>query len=473
MAEVWDPAGIPEALIDGPPVGGDLLLQRALRRVRAERARRSAPGHVDAGLAGDPAPSAVDSRRGPLLRSDSIDQGECMKRRSFVSLPTLALASSQLPAVPAAAQAPAGPIAAAVESPGVVDGNLPAFAERLKAELDFPLAWRHQRELGFRAWQRRARARVEELLLQPEDRSPFDVEIVDEQPRDGYRQRQVHFRVTRHSRVRASMLVPDGPGPFPAALLLHDHGAKFDIGKEKLIEPWYDETRRTSARAWAERHFSGRFLGNELARRGYAVLAVDALGWGDRGGLTYEGQQALAANMVNLGSSLSGLIAREDVRAAAMLATLPEIDPRRIAAVGFSLGGYRAWQVAALSDDIAATVAVCWMTGLKEMMVPGNNTLRGQSAFTMLHPGLYRHLDIPDVASIAAPRPMMLLNGETDPLFSTAGVTAAYARMREVWNSQRAGHRLSTRIWPGQGHVFVWEMQEEAFAWLDRRLRRH
>jgi dienelactone hydrolase len=353
----------------------------------------------------------------------------------------------------------------------VVAGNMPVFAERLKAGLDFPLAWGNSRGTGFRAWKRRARATVEELLWQPADHTPFDVEIVDEQPRDGYRQRAVLFNVTAHSRVRATMLVPDGPGPFPAALLLHDHGARFDIGKEKLIEPWYDETRRQSARAWADRYFSGHFLGNRLVARGYAVVAVDALGWGDRGGLTYEGQQALASNFFNLGSSLAGLVAREDVRAAAMLATRPEIDRRRIAAVGFSFGGYRAWQVAALSSDIAATVSVCWMTGLKEMMVPGNNTLRGQSAYYMLHPGLYRHLDIPDVASIAAPRPMLLFAGETDPLFTVAGVDAAYAKMRAVWESQRAGERLATKIWPGQGHVFVQEMQDEAFAWLDQRLR--
>ena len=104
------------------------------------------------------------------------------------------------------------------------------------------------------------------------------------------------------------------------------------------------------------------------------------------------------------------------------------------------------------------------------MMVPGNNTLRGQSSYFMLHPGLYNHLDIPDVASIAAPKPMMVFDGANDPLFPTAGVTAAYDRMAGVWRSQRASQRLSTRLWPGLGHVFVDSMQEEAFGWLDRWL---
>ncbi|HEY0002539.1 MAG TPA: alpha/beta hydrolase family protein [Actinoplanes sp.] len=403
-----------------------------------------------------------------------------MKRRAFVSLPAAALAAGQIPAGPAAAApaaaapdaaAPAADLAVGYEGPSVVEGNMPVFAEQLKAELDFPLSWANSHG-DFGAWKRRARAQVRELLWQPEDHTPYDVEIIDEQPRDGYRQRQILFNVTRNSRIRATMLVPDGPGPFPAALLLHDHGAKFDIGKEKLIEPWYDETRRASAQAWSVGCFEGRFVGNELAARGYAVLAIDALGWGDRGGLVYDGQQALASNMFNLGSSLAGLLAYEDMRSAGLLATLPEVDERRIAAVGFSMGSYRAWQVAALSPHIAATVAVCWMTGLKEMMVTGNNTLRGGSAFHMLHPGLARYLDIPDVASIAAPRPMMVFNGELDKLFPKAGVDVSYAKMHAVWASQHADDRLTTKLWPALGHIFNLAMQEEAFAWLDRWLKR-
>ncbi|GAA3790978.1 hypothetical protein GCM10023083_28170 [Streptomyces phyllanthi] len=104
-------------------------------------------------------------------------------------------------------------------------------------------------------------------------------------------------------------------------------------------------------------------------------------------------------------------------------------------------------------------------------MVPGPFTDLGQSAFFMQHPGLNRHLDMPDVASIAAPKPMLFFNGEDDPAFADAGVTAAYAKMRAVWASQRAAGHLGTKSWPGLGHVFTREMQDEAFAWLDRHGR--
>jgi len=350
----------------------------------------------------------------------------------------------------------------------LVGGNLPDFHQALKDELTFPLAWGTSPVRDFRAWRRAARAVVEEhLFTGRQEGTPYAPEYGERVRADGYTRETVTLSLTRYERVRGALLTPHGTGPFPAVLLLHDHGAKFDIGKEKLVRPWYDDTRLASAQAWADRYFSGRFVGDELARRGYAVLCLDALGWGDRGPLVYEQQQALASNLYNLGSSLAGLTAREDARAAAFLAGLDRVDGRRVAALGFSMGAYRAWQTAALSDDIAAAASVCWMTGLKEMMVPGNNTLRGQSSYYMLHPWRARHLDIPDVASIAAPRPMLFFHGARDTLCPADGVRVAEDRLRAVWRSRHAEDRLLLKTWPDLGHVFVDRMQDEVFAWLD------
>lgn len=353
----------------------------------------------------------------------------------------------------------------------LVGGNLPDFHQALKDELGFPLAWGTSPVRDFRSWRRTARAKVEEhLLVDHQNGTPYAPEFTDGPQGEGCTRELVTLSLTRHERVRGALLTPHGPGPFPAVLLLHDHGAKFDIGKEKLIRPWYDDTRLASAQAWADKYFSGRFVGDELARRGYVVLCLDALGWGDRGPLAYAEQQALASNFYNLGSSLAGLTAREDARAAGFLAGLDRVDDRRVAALGFSMGAYRAWQTAALTDSVSATVSVCWMTGLKEMMVPGNNTLRGQSSYYMLHPGLSRFLDFPDVASIAAPRPMLFFSGALDTLFPADGVRVAHDKLSAVWRSRHAEERLHLRTWPDLGHVFVDRMQDEVFHWLDHVL---
>lgn len=381
-------------------------------------------------------------------------------------LPAPLLASTLLAiaalALPAQAQLQTQP------APGVAD-HMPAFQSALKARLTFPLAWTpHVKDVS--AWRAAGRAKVWEATLQTPDHTPFAPHVLAEQDRGAYVARDIVFNVNRDSRVRALLLAPKGAGPFPAALVLHDHGGKFDIGKEKVIAPWGDAARISASQAWADKYFSGRHLGDELARRGYVVLAVDALGWGDRGPLTGDAQQALAANSFNLGTSLAGMMAQDDVRAAAFLATQPQVDPRRVAAIGFSMGAYRAWQVAALSDAVTAVVAANWMGTTEGLMVAGNNQLKGGSAWHMLHPGLVRYLDYPDIASLAAPKPALFLAGASDPLFPAASAQAAFSKMAPVWAAWQAQDRLETRMLP-HAHVFPRETQDAAFDWLDQQFK--
>ena len=54
------------------------------------------------------------------------------------------------------------------------------------------------------------------------------------------------------------------------------------------------------------------------------------------------------------------------------------------------------------------------MATRKGLMVPKNNQTGGQSAFTMIHPGLGNQLEYPDVARIARPKPMMFLCGNRE-----------------------------------------------------------
>ena len=360
------------------------------------------------------------------------------------------------------------PLSAQAEE-GIRDA-MPAFYPALKARLRFPMAWTPA-QTDLAAWRQAGRAKVWEATLQAPDDTPFNPQLISESDRGSYVVRRIAFNLSADVRARALLLVPKGAGKFPAALMLHDHGAKFDIGKEKAIEPADDPVRQASARAWAGKYFSGRFPGDELARRGYVVLAVDALGFGERGPMNAELQQALASNAFNLGTSLAGIMAMEDARAARFLASLEQVDAGRVAAVGFSMGAFRAWQVAALSDSVSALVAVNWMATADGLMVPGNNQLRGGSSWNMVHPGLLRYLDYPDVASLAAPKPALFLAGQADKLFPIGSVHDAFGKLRSVWHAWDADARLELRILPG-GHVFEAPAQEQAFDWLDRQFGR-
>ena len=164
-------------------------------------------------------------------------------------------------------------------------GGLPVFRDRWAERLEFPLSWLSGRHLDFAAWRARARGEVMRCLLAAPAPVGFAPALLVEEDRGSYVARKLAVNLSADSRVLAYLLVPKGQGPFPAVLLLHDHGARFDIGKEKVVRPWaVPPERLRSAEEWVERLYGGRFIGDELARRGYVCLATDALNWGDRGG---------------------------------------------------------------------------------------------------------------------------------------------------------------------------------------------
>ncbi len=356
-----------------------------------------------------------------------------------------------------------------------VEHGLPVFADAMRGRLTFPRSWVSGNYTDFAEWREQARDFVHERLLAPPPTAPFDADMIGEEDRGSYVARRVVFNLTGDSRVLAYLCIPKAalePGAKTrAALLLHDHGARFDIGKEKVIRPFDESDERIASSAqWVNECYGGRHIGDELAARGWITFATDMFFWSDRGvprddPKPYPHMNPIGCNLFFLGSSLAGLIAHEDLRALDFLASQPNVDPSRIAAVGLSVGAFRTWQISALDDRVAAGCAICWMTGVRHQMRPGVNLASGTS-FTMIHPGLHNGLDFPDVASIACPKPMLFYNGLRDGLFSLESVEYAYDRMRRVWEPQGVGDRLETRLWDVP-HEFNAEMQDAAFEWLD------
>ena len=330
--------------------------------------------------------------------------------------------------------------------------NLPVYADSLIADLTYPLAWGNSDIRDFDVWKQAAREKVFDCMFTPPPApvNGFEAKVLYEEQRDGYKARKLEIRLSRYYTVPVYLLIPDGKGPFPAVNVLHDHGAHLFIGKEKVIRPLAceDSVVINDAEAWVQ-NYEGQYFGDYLAQHGFVVFSSDAPMWGERGqkeGPRRDKYDMIAGNMMMYGIDLSAYMTYDDLRATDYLASLPEVDPKRIGCTGWSMGAYRTWMLSALSDRIKAGAAVCWMVTTDEQLtLHYSRTENG--GFANCLPGLRRWLDYPHIASIACPKPMLFINGSQDKLFPVAGAQKAFAIMHDVWESQGAVNNLETELW--------------------------
>ena len=110
------------------------------------------------------------------------------------------------------------------------DRCLPTFYESILKKWDFSMGWKDGNP---KKWKKAGLEKARELIIQNEDKTPFDMVVIDEEQREGYKAQKIVFNISEESRILAYLLIPDGAKKAPAALMLHDHGSKFTIGRKR------------------------------------------------------------------------------------------------------------------------------------------------------------------------------------------------------------------------------------------------
>jgi dienelactone hydrolase len=369
-------------------------------------------------------------------------------------------------------------------------GSLFPFIQRQAVQSDFPLSFLREEFTDLPAWQRRARARLLELLHYAPAKCEPRPEVVEREDRGDYVREKVYFNTTPDLRVPAYVLLPKKPqGPRPAVIALHDHGAFYFWGKEKLTEM---DDEHPALTAFKKQSYSGRSIASDLARQGYVVIVIDMFYWGERRLLfendppdwrerprsmpvervtafnrrAQEAGELVGRTILAAGFTWSGVMFWDDLRTVDYLLTRPEVDPQRIACVGLSVGGLRSCHLAALDPRIKAAVVVGWMASFPAQL---RNYMRHSIGHVMLVPGLYREMDYPDVATQAMPAALLVINGSKDTLFEPHGVQVCFDKLHACYKKAGIPERVRTRLYDTP-HEFNAAMQAEAWEWLKRWL---
>jgi dienelactone hydrolase len=246
-------------------------------------------------------------------------------------------------------------------------------------------------------------------------------------------------------------------GKLPAVLYCHWHGGEYAIGKEELFQAKHTPEEP----------------GPALARRGFAVLGIDACCFGERNGqgpggtAEKDGAGEMTASKFNLwiGRTLWGMILRDDLMALDYLASRPEVDAGRIGVTGISMGATRSWWLMALDERLQVGSAVACLTRYQDLI--RHEALRAHGIYYFV-PNLLKYFDTEAVIALIAPRPVLFMTGDQDAGSPPDGIRKIDAAVRPVYELYGRSADFSNHIYPGLGHVYTREMWDKTLQWLDR-----
>lgn len=288
---------------------------------------------------------------------------------------------------------------------------------------------------AFTGWQYRLRTALSDLLFDSAVASvpgPVHVREISRTTLEGGLVRvSLDFRSFDGTRIPAVLFVPGGTGQRAAVVVVPGHA-------EEGIAATVGETASYQHAAALR-----------LAQEGYVVLTFELRGFGVLGARVGADHRIVAYNAILAGDSYKGLVLRDMKRAVDLVAARPDVDARRLAVAGTSLGGELAVTYAAVDLRVGAVVVQAY--GGSVGPTPGElgRSEEDQPHYCHTIPGQNRLMHEEDVFLLVAPRPMLIVRGTRDiPLLPEFG-----AILHRAYAGSGSDHSLWLRT-PRGGHEF-------------------
>ena len=261
------------------------------------------------------------------------------------------------------------------------------------------------------------------------------------------------------------------PGPLPVVIVLHGTGGK----KEDELQ-----------------------LLEMLARAGMIAVGPDARYHGERSAEGHGTKTYYAAVAKAYADGRSHPWLYDEVfdwmRLIDYLQTRPDIDPHRIGLIGISKGGMETYLTAAVDPRVAVAVpCICLQSFRWEL---DNNRWHGrigtvQGAFNAaaaqsgasptdpafvqhfydrVVPGITSEFDCPAMLKLIAPRPMLAISGERDPINPLPCAQIAADAARQAYAQAGEPDHFKFIIEKGAAHQVTLASKEAAVSWFSRWL---
>ena len=311
---------------------------------------------------------------------------------------------------------------------------------------------------------------------------------------DGLHIEELSWQLPYGRPTEAILLKPlDAKDPLPGILAFHDHGGNKYFGRRKITKT--SDQQHELMESHQQLYYEGMAWANEIAKRGYVVLVNDAFPFASRRVMLQdvpeqhrEGlddanpenpgniqayntwaanhEHIMSKSLFSAGTTWPGVFLAEDQAALDVLCAREDVDAERVGCGGLSGGGMRTVFMGGLDPRIKCAVCVGFMTTWNDFVLHKSFTHTWMT-YVPISP---KELDFPEILSLRAPLPTMVLNDIDDGLYTMPEMEKADKILRAVFEKANAADKYQRSFHPGP-HKFDRKMQAEAFDWFDKWLK--
>lgn len=305
------------------------------------------------------------------------------------------------------------------------------LAERIMPQL------RYDGSLSFTEWQKMAETKLKALLGMDKFNQCEDcLEIEYDVERDKFREIRFNFQSEEGYFVPCHFLIPEGlKGPAPVVLCLQGHstGMHISLGRAKF---------ERDARLIED---GSRMFAIQAVEHGLCALTIEQRNFGECGG-TKSGPNCHLSSTAALliGRTAVGERVWDVIRAIDVLEKhFPQADRTKIVCMGNSGGGTTCFYAACLDKRISIAVPSCAVCSFDDSIMAMDHCICN------FIPNIRLFFDMGDLAGLIAPRKLIVVCGNQDPIFPLKGVAKSYDIILKLF--QVAGAAKNCTLVIGEG----------------------
>ncbi|MEX2567097.1 MAG: alpha/beta hydrolase family protein [Cyclobacteriaceae bacterium] len=284
-------------------------------------------------------------------------------------------------------------------------------------------------------------------------KTPLNSQVLRRMEKNGYVLEHIIFESQPDFYVTSTLYIPDGiQGKAPVIIYCSGH----------TEEGYRSSTYQTVIL--------------NLVKKGFMVFAFDPVGQGERleyydvnkggskiGGATMEHSYPGAQAFIS-GKSQAWYMTWDGIRAVDYLLSRAEVDPKRIGITGRSGGGTQSFYIAAMDDRIWASAPENYITNYTRLF----QTIGPQDAEQNLYQGIKMGLDHPDLLSVRAPKPTLMITTTRD-FFNIQGARETAAEVENIYRAYGKEQNFSM-VEDDAEHASTQKNREAMYAFFQRHL---